>query len=130
MTAKLKTTRAGREREAIAKSAAALRLAKKASKDASDLIIKQAQMVPPMNKVDMEELISKTVLKTLASVGIHVQTDEAVEEFRKDMDYTRAWRKTIQRGTKTGFITMITVAVTGFLGMVVVGFRMWLLGHP
>lgn len=129
MTAQ-KTTKAGREREAIAKAAAALRLAKKAAKDAHDLILKQGQMTPPMNKDDMEELIAKTVIKTLASVGIHVKDDEAIEEFRKDMAYTRAWRTTIQKSTKTGWLTAITVITTGFLGVLWVAARIFFLGHP
>lgn len=123
-------TKAGKEREALAKAAAAVRVANKAARDAAAVLAKQSQMVPPMTKEEMEDVISKTVLKTLASVGIRVGDDDAVDEFRKDMEYTRAWRKTIQSTTKKGWLTFVTVSVTGILGVIVVGIRFFFTGHP
>ena len=78
----------------------------------------------------IEEMIQKTVVQTLTGLGIHVRTDEEVEALRKDFAYTRAWRETIQRSTRTGWLTFVTVAVTGFLGMLVVAVRLYFLGHP
>lgn len=129
MTA-MRKTKAGKEREALAKAAAAVRIANKAAREAAAVLAKQSQMQPPMTKDDMEELIAKTVIKTLASVGIHVKDDEAIEEFRKDMAYTRAWRTTIQKSTKTGWLTAITVITTGFLGVLYVAIRIFFTGHP
>lgn len=129
-TQNMRKTKTGEEKQALAKAVAAVRVANKAARDAAAVLAKQSQMSPPMSKDELEEMMARVVLKTLSGVGIHVKDDEAIEEFRQDMAYTRAWRKTVQRTTKTGWVTFVTVAVTGILSVLVVGFRMVTLGHP
>lgn len=128
--ANMQKTKKGEEKQALAKASAAIRVANKAARDAALVLAKQSSFSPPMSKDDMEDMMSRVVLKTLQGVGIHVQNDEAIEEFRQDMQYMRAWRKTIQKTTKTGWVTFVTVAVTGFLGVLWVALRIAFTGHP
>lgn len=126
----MRKTKSGEEKQALAKAAAAVRIAQKAAREASAVLAKQAQMSPPMTKDELEEMMARVVLKTLSSVGIHVKDDDDIEEFRKDMAYTRAWRTTIQKSTKTGWLTAITVITTGFLGVLYVAAKIFFTGHP
>ena len=120
----------GKEKEALAKASAAIRVANKAAETARKVLAAQSQMPKMLTSDQIEEMIQKTVVQTLTGLGIHVRTDEEVEALRKDFAYTRAWRETIQRSTRTGWLTFVTVAVTGFFGMLVVAVRLYFLGHP
>jgi hypothetical protein len=79
---------------------------------------------------ELEQLIQRVVHATLANIGIIADTPEEAAKLRQDFAYTRAWRETIQKGTRTGWLTFVTVAVTGFLGTLVVGIRYYFTGHP
>ncbi len=75
-----------------------------------------------LSKDEIEAIVQSTVVKTLEELGINLSTPDARREFIEDQYYTRAWRKAVQRGTKIGFGTMITVIVTGALGVFWLGF--------
>lgn len=125
-----KKTMTAVEREALAKAAAAIRVANKAAETAKKVLAAQSQSPKTLTQEQIEELIQKTVVQTLTGIGIHVRTDEEIDELRKDFAYTRAWRQTISKTTRTGWLTFVTVAVTGFIGFLYVAARIWLLGHP
>jgi hypothetical protein len=75
-----------------------------------------------LSKSEVEDIVEATVIRTLGNLGVDLTTPEAKREWLEDMLYTRAWRKSVQRGTKIGVGTMITVIVTGLLGVVWMGF--------
>ncbi len=77
-----------------------------------------------------EDIITQTVIKTLENLGIDLSTPDARREFMEDQLYTRAWRKSIQRGAKVGLGTMITVIVTGLMGVLWVGLQYTIGMHP
>lgn len=130
MATRKKKSMTGVEREALAKAAAAIRVANKAAETAKKVLAAQSQSPKTLTQEQIEELIQKTVVQTLTGIGIHVRTDEEIDELRKDFAYTRAWRQTISKTTRTGWLTFVTVAVTGFIGFMYVAARIWLLGHP
>ncbi len=74
---------------------------------------------------EIEKIVEKSVMATFSKLGIHMKTDEEADEYRADMAYTRAWRLTIQKGTRTGWLTFVTVAVTGFIGVLIMGLKMF-----
>lgn len=74
-----------------------------------------------MSRPEIEELVSSTVKQTLAEIGLHIKSEEDIEQLRRDWQYLRAWRESIQKGSKVGWYTFITVAVTGFLSMLFLG---------
>lgn len=87
-------------------------------------------MSDQLNKAEIEDIVEKTVIKTLGELGIDLSTPEGRKEWIEDQFYTRAWRKTVQKGARTGFLTMVTVLVTGMLGVIYVGIQVMLGGHP
>jgi dsDNA-binding SOS-regulon protein len=88
---------------------------------------------PSLSKDELEDLAERVATKVVAQsfkqFGVDIASDKGVEDFRKDMEYTRAWRTTIQKGTRTGLLTAITVATTGFLGIIWIAIRLAFLGH-
>lgn len=122
-------TRKGQQSNAVQKAASAARTAAKAVKDAKTLMEKNSKLPPAMSKEEVQTLIQTTVTTTLMSLGIHARNDTEIDEFRKDMEYMHAWRLSIQRAGKVGFITTITVACGGFLSMLWIGFKA-MTGHP
>jgi hypothetical protein len=120
----------GDELDAVQRANSAARLAAKAVKDAARLIALNKQAVPPMTKVEMEELIAKTTSATMALtfklLGVNIKDDEDLEQFRKDMEYARAWRLAVQKGTRMSFTVTLTIILTGLAGVIALGFKTWL----
>lgn len=85
-------------------------------------------MTDNLTKAEIEDIVEATVVKTLSNLGVDLTTPEAKREWIEDQLYTRAWRKSVQKGTKVGVTTLITVFVTGLGGMLWVGFRV-MIGH-
>lgn len=119
-----------KQKTALEVARAAEKLARKTAKTAELLAANAAKAGVPLTKDDIEEIVKKTIVTTLTSLGIVAHNDEQIAELRKDFEYTRAWRQAIQKGTKTGWITFVTVSVTGLLGALYIGVRMVLTGHP
>ena len=83
-----------------------------------------------MNQQEIETIVDAAVIKTLGELGIDLTTPDARREWIEDQLYMRAWRKSIQRGSKIGFGTLITVLVTGALGIFWLGISSTFGFHP
>lgn len=131
MTAKnnMKETASGKKRQDLQRAASIIREANRAAAKAAAVLAAQAAGPKPISKEEIEEIVANTVLKTLANLGIRAHTDEDVDELRKDFAYTRAWRKTVQSTTRTGWLTFVTVFATGFMGVLYIAARIFLTGH-
>ncbi len=79
---------------------------------------------------DIEKIVEAAVFKTMNNLGIDLSTAEARREFIEDQYYTRAWRKGVQKGAKWSFMTIITVFVTGLMGVLWVGLQYTIGMHP
>lgn len=121
-------TRAGQQTNAVQKANSASRIAAKAVADAKKLMEQNAKLAPAMTQEQVEVLIQTVVTRTLTGLGIHARNDDEIDEFRKDMEYMHAWRLSIQRAGRVGFVTTITIAIGGVLSMLWLGFKV-LAGH-
>jgi hypothetical protein len=81
-----------------------------------------------LSKSEVEDIVEATVIRALGNLGVDLTTPEAKREWLEDMLYTRAWRKSVQKGTKVGVATIITGFISGMAGMLWVGFRV-MIGH-
>lgn len=117
----------GTEREAIAKAASAIRVAKKASDQATRVL---ASQTTPITEQQVEKIVKDTVAQTLAAMGIIIDDPKEMLEFRKDVEYMRAWRETIQSGRAVSMKVIFTVFVTGLLAMLWTAFKVVTTGHP
>lgn len=92
-----------------------------------------AAQTPVLTKDELEKLAEavaqKVIVSTFKQFGVNLTDDDAVENFRKDMEYSHAWRETIQKGTRTGLLTIMTVAATGFAAIIWQAFRLATTGH-
>lgn len=74
-----------------------------------------------LTRAEIETLIAAGVKRGLdewaASIGVDTTTAAGRSEFRRDMEYTRAWRKAIESARNTTFTTTITIIVAGILGV-------------
>jgi O-acetyl-ADP-ribose deacetylase (regulator of RNase III) len=80
----------------------------------------------PLTQAEIETIVEAAVVKTLGHIGIDVSTPEALREFVSDQVYTRAWRKAVQKGTRVGLGTAVTVLVTGALAAFWAGIQVFL----
>lgn len=47
-------------------------------------------------------------------------------EFRKDLEHLRSWRLAVKEAKSKGFLTILTILVTGAVGLMVAGFQGWI----
>lgn len=127
MTAKKRPALTGDDRQALAKASAAVRVAKQASDQAARVLASQAKM---LTEDQVEQIVQKTVTTTLAALGIVISDPKEVMEFRRDVEYMRAWRVTIQQGRSIGFKSLITVFVGGVIALMWTSFKLLTTGHP
>lgn len=125
----LKPTAAGKKREEMQKAASIVRQANKVAAIAARALAQQASQPAPLTKEQIEDIVSKTVLATLANLGIRADNGDDVDEIREDFRYIRSWRKTVQKTTRTGWLTFITVLASGFLSVLYLGLRTFFGGH-
>ena len=69
---------------------------------------------------DIDAVVLKTIATILTSFGIE---EEDRKELQADFRHLRRWRKSVEQTQTYAFKTIITVLVTGFLGMVWMGFK-------
>ena len=69
---------------------------------------------------DIDAVVLKTIATILTSFGIE---EEDRKELQADFRHLRRWRKSVEQTQTYAFKTIITVLVTGVLGMVWMGFK-------
>ena len=69
---------------------------------------------------DVDAVVLKTIATILTSFGIE---EEDRKELRADFSHLRRWRKSVEQAQTFGFKAVITVLVTGFLGVVWLGLK-------
>jgi hypothetical protein len=69
---------------------------------------------------EIEAIVSKAVIATLSRFGIE---EDDHKEFRADMIHVRRWRKSVEQTQTYTFKAIVTVLVSGFIGVVWLGFK-------
>lgn len=69
---------------------------------------------------ELEEVISKTVMKTLLNLGLDVSDPI---EMQKDFAHLRAWREATLDVKKKGALTLLGLIITGAAGLFWASFR-------
>lgn len=68
----------------------------------------------------IDAVVLKTIATILTSFGIE---EEDRKELQADFRHLRRWRKSIEQTQTYAFKTIVTVLVTGFLGLVWLGVK-------
>jgi hypothetical protein len=76
--------------------------------------------VGDMTKEELREFMSQCVHDTLTSMG--VDTSEPLN-MQRDFQYLRDWRIAVEATKRKGILTLITVLITGMLGLLWLGFK-------
>lgn len=128
MTQKKPVIKKENSKQAMQVALSAAAVAAKAAKDISKL------RQPAMTALEMEDLIEKVsarvIAATFAGLGVDLSDKDELKEIAKDREYTRAWRQTIQKGTRTSWLTFIAVATTGFCSVLFIAVKLLFTGHP
>lgn len=71
--------------------------------------------------------IKEAVIETLMLLGIDVTTTEGIHAFRKDSEFIREWRISVEEVKKKSLLTAVSFLTAGFLGYLIVSFsRLWI----
>ena len=73
-----------------------------------------------MSNDEIEAIVSKTVIATLSRFGIE---EDDHKELAADFIHLRRWRKSVEQTQTYTFKAIVTVVVSGFLGVVWLGFK-------
>lgn len=73
-----------------------------------------------LHKDDIDGVVFKTLTAMLTTFGIE---EEDRNEMRADFQHLRRWRKSIEQTQTYAFKTVITIIVTGFVGVVWLGVK-------
>ncbi len=65
----------------------------------------------------------RVVKSTLLSLGINIETPEAIVGAQLDFQHLRAWRGSTEAVKRKALLTAVTVVVTGALGYLALAFR-------
>ncbi|QHO79466.1 hypothetical protein ACH79_43085 [Bradyrhizobium sp. CCBAU 051011] len=69
---------------------------------------------------DIDAVVLKTVATTLTSFGID---EDDRRELRADFQHLRRWRRNVEQAQSYTFKAVVTMIVTGFVGVVWLGIR-------
>lgn len=72
------------------------------------------------SRADIEAMVREGVRAAFRDVGFNEQ--EAFEH-RRDMEFLRDWRKLCELSRSRGILMILTMIITGLVGMLVLGFR-------
>lgn len=75
----------------------------------------------PQDHEAIEEIVERTVEKTLAKFGVDVSTPEKVVHLQDDLRYLRDWRYSMRTVRNAGLTAAIGTLVTGAIAAVVLG---------
>lgn len=67
-----------------------------------------------MDQIHLDDLIHKTVRETLFQIGIIVENNDDVVQFREDMMHLRKWRKAVENIQNKSVTATVGMLVTGF----------------
>lgn len=71
----------------------------------------------------LDEVVLKAVATILTSFGIE---EDDRKELQLDFIHLRKWRRSMEQAENLTFKAVIGVIISGFVGMVVLGFKTWL----
>lgn len=74
---------------------------------------------------ELELLIATGVSRAFRDIGLN---QEEVFELRKDLNFLRDWRVSCETMRQRGTWAIITVLVTGVIGLIIMGIRSWVGG--
>lgn len=93
----------------------------------------------------VEKIVADTIKSTLESLGIdttnkiNMQADFSRlrvmrsllddKEFQADLAFMRKWRKNADSLTETGMKHIVTIFITGLLGLIILGTKEWWMKH-
>lgn len=83
-------------------------------------------MTEPEVKAIADAAAEAAVRRVLQVYGIDV---ESPKESQADMDHLRRWRKAVNTAQSAGFVTTLTILITGVCGMLWLGLT-FALGRP
>lgn len=69
---------------------------------------------------EIDAIVLKTIATVLTSFGIN---EDDRRELRADLSHLRRWRKSVEQAQSYTFRAIITVIVTGLLGLVWLGIK-------
>lgn len=75
---------------------------------------------------ELEQLIANGVERAFRDVGFNRKD---VFEFRKDLTFLREWRLMCDSVRSKSLLTLVTLGITGLVGLLLIGFTMWFKGH-
>lgn len=67
-------------------------------------------------------IVDRAVSASLAAWGIDATDKDELKELKLDQTHNRKWRKSVERASTVTLTTAIGVLVSGFLGMMYIGF--------
>jgi hypothetical protein len=73
-----------------------------------------------MQDVEIDAIVLKTITAVLTSFGIN---EDEKRELRADLSQLRRWRKSVEQAQSYTFRAIITVILTGVLGLVWLGIK-------
>ena len=76
-----------------------------------------------MTDAEVESLVERAIVKAFRDLGFDAQDPF---EIRRDLNFLREWRVTCEDVRHKGTFTLITLAITGIIGLLVLGFRGWI----
>lgn len=71
-------------------------------------------------RADIEAMVEVGVRRAFRDVGFN---DEEVFEHRRDMEFLREWRKVCELSRSRGVVVLVTMVITGAVGMILLGFK-------
>lgn len=79
-----------------------------------------SERVGDMSKDELRELMSECVTETLTKMGVDTKDPLTMQ---RDFQYLRDWRENVDSIKRKGVLTMVSVLLTGLLGLLWLGFK-------
>ncbi len=71
-----------------------------------------------MNEKEVRLVVKETVKETLLELGIAHESQKDAIEMQADFKHLRSWRKAVEAVRRRIVLTVITVLITGLIGLV------------
>lgn len=72
---------------------------------------------------EQAKLISKAVHETLFQIGINVDDQNSIEEFRKDLTHLREWRISVNEVKSKGMLFVLATVCSGLAAALWLGLK-------